>query len=143
MYDVNHIKKLIPHRYPFLLVDRIIEVDDEHIICTKSVSVNEPFFQGHFPDYPVMPGVLIVEGLAQTTALYALTKNPLGEDETTFFAAIENAKFRKPVLPGDILEYRVKPISVKKKLIKTECKAYVKDEVVCEATLLATVSKVR
>ncbi len=142
MYDINYIKKLLPHRYPFLLVDRILEMDDDHIVCSKSVSVNEPFFQGHFPDYPIMPGVLIVEGLAQSSALFALNKNPLKENETTFFVAIENAKFRKPVVPGDVMEYHVKPLSLRKKLVKTECKAFVKGELVCEATLLATISKV-
>lgn len=142
MYDINYIKKLIPHRYPFLLVDRVIEVDSEHIICRKNVTVNEPFFQGHFPDYPVMPGVLIIEGLAQASAIFALHDSPLEEGETTFFAGIDKVKFRKPVVPGDVLEYRVTPITKKKKILKTEAKAYVDDELVCQATLLATITKV-
>jgi len=142
LYDINYIKKILPHRYPFLLVDRIIELDDEHIVCTKNVTINEPFFQGHFPDYPVMPGVLILEGLAQTSGIYALHNNPLEKNETTFFASIDGVKFRKPVIPGDVLEYRVTPLTKKKKLIKTEAKAYVNGELVCEATLLATIVKV-
>ncbi|MFW5800152.1 MAG: 3-hydroxyacyl-ACP dehydratase FabZ [Spirochaetota bacterium] len=142
MKDINYIKKLIPHRFPFLLVDRIIEIDEEHIIARKNVTVNEPFFQGHFPDYPVMPGVLIIEGLAQTSAILFNYKTPLEEDETAFFASIEKAKFRKPVLPGDILQYHIKPIVRKKKLFKVEAKAYVDEELVCEATLMASRIKV-
>lgn len=141
MYDINYIKKLIPHRYPFLLVDKILEIDEEHVVCQKCVTVNEPFFQGHFPDYPVMPGVLIVEGLAQATALLFCHSNPLEDNETTFFASIEKAKFRKPVLPGDVLEYRITPITKKHKLFKADAKAYVNDVLVCEAVLLATLAK--
>src|ERR1051325_1975947 len=110
--DIARIMKLLPHRYPFLMVDRIIDMDrDESAVGIKAVSINEPFFQGHFPQFPIMPGVLIIEGLAQTAG--ALCVHSLGQDykaELVYFMAIDRAKFRKPVLPGDQIHYHVKKI---------------------------------
>ena len=103
--DIIRVMKLLPHRYPFLMVDRMYDMKgDESCIGVKNVTINEPFFQGHFPQYPVMPGVLIIEGLAQTAG--ALCVSSIGEDyqaELVYFMGIDNAKFRKPVLPGDQL----------------------------------------
>ena len=98
------IMKLLPHRYPFLLVDKITEfVKDEQIVGVKNVTINEPFFQGHFPDHPIMPGVLILEAMAQVGGVYAILANEVGENQVPYFVGIDQAKFRKPVLPGDIL----------------------------------------
>ena len=107
--DIATVMKLLPHRYPFLLVDRMYDMNaDESCVGVKNVTINEPFFQGHFPQFPVMPGVLIIEGLAQTAG--ALCVSNVGEDyraELVYFMGIDNAKFRKPVLPGDQLHYHV------------------------------------
>ena len=110
--SIRRVLELLPHRYPFLMVDRIIDMDrDESAVGIKAVSVNEPFFQGHFPGFPVMPGVLIIEGLAQTAG--ALCVHHLGasyKPQLVYFMGIDKAKFRKPVLPGDQLHYHVKKI---------------------------------
>ncbi len=110
--DITRVMRLLPHRYPMLLVDRMYDMDgDRSCVGVKNVTFNEPFFQGHFPQYPVMPGVLIIEGLAQTAG--ALCVHSLGEDykaELVYFMGIDNAKFRKPVVPGDQLHYHVRKI---------------------------------
>src|SRR3954449_4832883 len=110
--DIQAIQEVIPHRYPFLLVDKIVECEmGKRAVGIKNVTMNEPFFQGHFPDYPVMPGVLIIEGLAQTAG--ALCVHSLGENyrpQLVYFMGIDKAKFRKPVVPGDQLLYHVKKI---------------------------------
>ena len=101
--DINQIMKLLPHRYPFLLVDRVLKFTPrESITAIKNVTINEPFFQGHFPDFPVMPGVLIIEALAQTAALLTFTEEK-ADDAVYYFAGIDGARFKKPVLPGDQL----------------------------------------
>lgn len=139
--DIIGIKKLLPHRYPFLLVDRVINfVPNESIEAIKNVTANEEFFNGHFPNYPIMPGVLIVEALAQTSALYYLLNHNLTEnDKNVFFMGIDNCKFRKPVLPGDTLTLKVSPLQQKGKVTKVEAKAYVNNTLVCEAVLTAMV----
>lgn len=102
--DIEEIIKLIPHRYPILLVDKIVELElNEYIIGQKNVTFNEPFFQGHFPDRPIMPGVLIIEAMAQTSAVLVVKTLGGTEDKLVYFMSIENAKFRKPVVPGDVL----------------------------------------
>src|SRR5579872_142981 len=101
--DIDAIRKILPHRYPFLLVDRILELEPERIVGIKNVTVNEPFFPGHFPDFPVMPGVLIVEAMAQTAGVLVLARIPDRDSKLVFLVAIENARFRKPVVPGDTL----------------------------------------
>ena len=101
--DVNQIRQILPHRYPFLLVDRIIEMDEEHVVGIKNVTVNEPFFLGHFPDFPVMPGVLIVEAMAQTAGVQVLSSIPDRDQKLVFLVSVDAARFRKPVVPGDQL----------------------------------------
>src|SRR5450432_62487 len=101
--DTNEIRQILPHRYPMLLVDRVLEMDTERIIGIKNVTANEPFFAGHFPDYPVMPGVLVVEAMAQVAGVLVLKSMPDRKSKVVLLASIENAKFRRPVRPGDQL----------------------------------------
>ena len=137
--DIGRVMKLLPHRYPFLLVDRIYDMlGDESCVGLKNVTMNEPFFQGHFPQFPVMPGVLIIEGLAQTAG--ALCVHSLGEDykaELVYFMGIERAKFRKPVVPGDQLHYHVKKIRNRGRVWKFFGEAKVNGQVVTEAEVSA------
>jgi 3-hydroxyacyl-[acyl-carrier-protein] dehydratase len=137
--DVNRVMQLLPHRYPFLLVDRMYDMDkDESCVGVKNVTINEPFFQGHFPQFPVMPGVLIIEGLAQTAG--ALCVSNVGEDyraELVYFMGIDNAKFRKPVLPGDQLHYHVKKIRNRGRVWRFRGEAKVNGQVVAEAEISA------
>ncbi|MEL6873016.1 MAG: 3-hydroxyacyl-ACP dehydratase FabZ [Pseudomonadota bacterium] len=139
MADVAKVMKLLPHRYPFLLVDGIREMDgDTSAVGLKNVTINEPFFQGHFPQYPVMPGVLIIEGLAQTAG--ALCVHSLGEDykaELVYFMGIDKAKFRKPVLPGDQLHYHVRKIRNRGRVWRFQGEAKVDGKVVAEAEISA------
>ena len=133
MLDILEIMKRIPHRYPFLLVDRILEMDRENqtIIGKKNVTMNEEFFNGHFPGHPVMPGVLVIEGMAQCLGVLVM-ESALGK--VPYFAAIENTKFRNPVRPGDTLIYDVKVDKVKRNFVKASGKTYVDDAVVAEAS---------
>jgi len=142
MEDVLKIMEVLPHRYPFLLVDRILEIDIENlkIKALKNVTINEPFFIGHFPGNPVMPGVLIIEAMAQVGAYLMLKKAGI-EDGIVLFASIEEAKFRKPVVPGDQIIFEVEGINIKKSMGKIKAVAKVDDQVVCEAILMAAVKK--
>ena len=137
--DIRRVMKLLPHRYPFLLVDRIYDMKgDESCVGVKNVTMNEPFFQGHFPQFPVMPGVLIIEGLAQTAG--ALCVHSLGESykaELVYFMGIEHAKFRKPVVPGDQLHYHVKKIRNRGRVWRFFGEAKVDGHVVTEAEVSA------
>jgi 3-hydroxyacyl-[acyl-carrier-protein] dehydratase len=139
--DIQRVMKLLPHRYPFLLVDRIRDMDgDESAVGVKNVTINEPFFQGHFPSFPVMPGVLIIEGLAQTAG--ALCVHSLGETYTpqlVYFMGIDRAKFRKPVLPGDVLEYHVKKVRSRGRAWRFFGEAKVDGKVVAEAEVSAMI----
>jgi len=138
MMDINEIKKIIPHRYPFLLVDRIIECDFEsRIVGIKNVTVDEPFFQGHFPEFPVMPGVLIIEALAQTACILGLKILNLEGKGSVFFTGIDGAKFRKPVAPGDQLRMELIKIKQRKSLFRFEGKAFVDDVLAAECTIQA------
>ncbi len=134
--DIKDIMEILPHRYPFLLVDRIIECDDEkRIVGIKNLTINEPFFQGHFPGQPVMPGVLQMEALAQVAGIL-LNKVIGAEGKISYFAAIDNARFRRPVVPGDQLRMEVDIIKAKSRLSKVHAKAYVGDALVSEADLM-------
>jgi 3-hydroxyacyl-[acyl-carrier-protein] dehydratase len=139
--DIARVLKLLPHRYPFLLVDRIYDMDrDESAVGVKCVTINEPFFQGHFPDHPVMPGVLIIEGLAQTAG--ALCVHNLGESQTpqlVYFMGIDRAKFRKPVLPGDQLHFHVRKIRSRGRAWRFYGEARVNGQVVAEAEISAMI----
>jgi 3-hydroxyacyl-[acyl-carrier-protein] dehydratase len=141
MMDLLEIQKLLPHRYPFLLVDRVIEiVPGQKLVGYKNVTVNEPFFGGHFPGHPVMPGVLIVEALAQASALLAYKSagmNP--EEKVTYLMGVDGARFRKPVVPGDRLELMVEVLKQKGPVWKTRGVASVDGQKVAEAEFLATV----
>ena len=137
--DVARVMKLLPHRYPFLMVDRIYDMDgDKSCIGVKNVTINEPFFQGHFPQFPVMPGVLIIEGLAQTAG--ALCVASVGENyraELVYFLGIDNAKFRKPVGPGDQMQYHVRKIRNRGRVWRFYGEAKVNGVVVAEAEISA------
>ncbi|MGM0901356.1 3-hydroxyacyl-ACP dehydratase FabZ [Mesobacillus maritimus] len=136
MLDINEIKEIIPHRYPFLLIDKIIEVEDgKRAIGLKNVTANEEFFNGHFPDYPVMPGVLIVEALAQVGAV-AMLKPEANRGKLAFFAGIDNCRFKKQVKPGDQLRLEVEMIKVRGPMGKGKGIATVDGEVVCETEIM-------
>ncbi len=136
MLDINEIKKIIPHRYPFLLVDKIIELEEgQKAVGIKNVTMNEPFFQGHFPDYPVMPGVLIVEALAQVGAVAMLIKEE-NKGKLAFFTGIDKFRFKEQVKPGDTLTLSVEIIRVKGPMGKGKATAIVGEKVVAEGELM-------
>lgn len=136
MLNVIEIMKDLPHRYPFLLVDRIIELTpNEQIVGIKNVTFNEPFFQGHFPGQPIMPGVLIVEAMAQTAGVLAFRSGMSGK--SVFFMSIEKAKFRKPVVPGDQLRFEIKVVQQRGTVWKFSGVAKVDDKVASEADFTA------
>lgn len=143
VYDIHDIEKAMPHRYPMLLIDRIIDIDTEpgheHIVGLKNVTYNEPFFQGHFPGRPVMPGVLILEAMAQTGGMLILNSLPNPEKTLVFFMAIDKAKFRKPVIPGDQLIFEVKLIRNRGKSFQFAGQAFVDNQLVAEAELMAAI----
>jgi len=142
VFDINAIQRILPHRYPFLLVDKITDfIAGESIRGMKNVTINEPFFQGHFPNHPVMPGVLIVEAMAQTGGIMLLNTCENPEEYVAYFAAIDNVKFRKPVLPGDTLRFELKVVSLKRSLAKMHGDAYVGEDKVCEGDFLAKIVK--
>ncbi|HEX3875377.1 MAG TPA: 3-hydroxyacyl-ACP dehydratase FabZ [Bryobacteraceae bacterium] len=134
--DINEIRKILPHRYPFLLVDRIIELEAERVVGIKNVTVNEPFFSGHFPDFPVMPGVLIVEAMAQAAGVLVLSGIPDRDQKLVFLVAIENARFRKPVVPGDQLRLEMTVVKRRSNVAKMAGKATVNGVLVAEAEVM-------
>jgi 3-hydroxyacyl-[acyl-carrier-protein] dehydratase len=138
-YDIERLLKSLPHRYPFLLVDRIVEANgDESCIGIKNVSVNEPQFQGHFPERPVMPGVLMIEGMAQTAGALCINAVAGGiKPPLVYFMTIEKAKFRKPVLPGDRIEYHMKKLNQRRTIWWYSGRALVDGNLVCEAEISA------
>ncbi len=139
MMDIRKIMELLPHRYPFLLVDRIIEVvPGKRVVGLKNVTINEPCFQGHFPDHPILPGVLIVEAMAQVGGVFALTSDDIGENKVSYFVGIDKARFRRPVRPGDTIRIEMEQVSVKRGIYTFAGKAYVDGKVVAEAQLMAT-----
>ncbi len=139
MLDVNDIMQLLPHRYPFLLVDRIVEIDPgKKIVGLKNVTINEPFFPGHFPGHPVMPGVLIIEAMAQTAAILVYNSSDDNKGKITYFVGIDNTKFRKPVVPGDQLRLELEVIGCRRGIYTFSGKAYVDGKLVTESELRAT-----
>ncbi|MEM8813556.1 MAG: 3-hydroxyacyl-ACP dehydratase FabZ [Pseudomonadota bacterium] len=141
--DIQRLLDVLPHRYPFLLVDKIIEIDDDNsAIGIKNVTINEPQFQGHFPSTPVFPGVFIVEGMAQTAG--AICLHSLGTERPptlVYFLAIDNCRFRKPVAPGDVLRYHVTKTKRRKMIWKYQCEAFVDGTKVAEAELTAMLAE--
>lgn len=142
MLDINEIKKIIPHRYPFLLVDKIIECDDDtNIVGIKNVTMNEPFFQGHFPEFPVMPGVLIVEAMAQVACILAMRVLKKEGSASVFFTGIDGVKFRKPVVPGDVLRLELTKTKQRGELFRFDGKALVEGQVVTQGSIQAVLGK--
>ena len=138
MIDINEIKKYIPHRYPFLLVDKIIEMKKgKRVVGIKNVSTNEPFFEGHFPKFPVMPGVLIIEGMAQTACVFASVEMEKNSESIAYFMGIDKAKFRKPVVPGDQLRFELDVIKRRGTIYRFRGNAFVEGKLVAEAEVMA------
>ena len=142
MFDINEIMKNLPHRYPFLLVDRITEfTPGEKITGIKNVTINEPFFQGHFPGHPIMPGVLIIEAMAQVGGIMAFkSESEKTEGKVVYFMGIDQAKFRKPVLPGDQVRLVVTVLKQRRSIWAFKGEAYVDETLVAEAELMATIA---
>ncbi|MBV8847884.1 MAG: 3-hydroxyacyl-ACP dehydratase FabZ [Bryobacterales bacterium] len=134
--DIQAIRDILPHRYPMLLVDRIEELEPERVVGIKNVTVNEPFFDGHFPEYPVMPGVLVVEAMAQVAGVLVLSQIPDRHNKLVLLASVEQAKFRKPVRPGDQLRIEMKLAKRKATVAKMFGTACVNGAVVAEAEML-------
>ena len=142
--DINEIQKILPHRYPFLLIDKIIELTDTRVVGLKNVTMNEPFFQGHFPGAPVMPGVLQIEAMAQAGGILVLNTVPDPENYLTYFMKIDNVKFKRKVIPGDTIVFDLKLISpIRRGLVHMGGKGYVNGQVCIEAEMLAQVVKDR
>ena len=137
--DIMRIMQLLPHRYPFLLIDKMIEMDGEQSgIGIKNVTINEPFFQGHFPSRPIMPGVLLVEGMAQTAGALVLEHYAEHAGKLVFFTSIDGAKFRRPVGPGDTVHFHVKLLAKRSPIFKFSAEAKVDGKLVAEATIGAS-----
>ena len=135
--DVNEIQKILPHRYPFLFVDGIVEMERlKRVVGVKNVTINESFFQGHFPGKPIMPGVLIIEAMAQTGGLLLLQEVPDRENKLLYFVAVDGARFRRPVVPGDQLKLEITVISWRGDFCKLEGRATVDGQLAAEATLM-------
>ncbi len=138
--DIQQILSALPHRYPFLLVDRILETEGEtRVVGLKNVTINEPFFQGHFPGHPIMPGVLIVEALAQTGGVLLLSRMADAASKVVYFMALDGVRFRKPVLPGDQLRMVVDVVQNRGATVKLRGEAFVDGTLVCEADMMARV----
>ncbi len=141
-WDINDIMGIMPHRYPFLLVDRILELEDnKRVVGIKNVTINEPFFMGHFPGYPIMPAVLIVEAMAQVGGILLLSSVDSPDKYLVYFIGIDKAKFRKPVVPGDQVRFELEMVSLKRKFCKMKGKAYVDGKLVAEAILTSSIIK--
>ena len=137
--DIMAIQKIMPHRYPLLLIDRILSLEENRVVGIKNVTINEPFFAGHFPGHPIMPAVLIIEAMAQCGGVLLLNKMEYAKDKLVYFMGIDNAKFRKPVRPGDQLRFELTLVRLKQRICKMEGKAYVHGDLVAEAELLSSI----
>ncbi len=136
MLSIDKIKELIPHRYPFLLVDKIVELQEgKKAIGIKNITINEPFFQGHFPDYPIMPGVLIIEAMAQVGAI-AMMSIDENKGKLGVFAGVDKVRFKKEVRPGDTLRMEVEIFSLRKNIVKAIASSYIDEELVCSGELM-------
>jgi len=135
--EITDIMAILPHRYPFLLIDRVVEFErKKRIVAIKNVSINEPYFQGHFPHYPIMPGVLVIEAMAQAGGALLLTEVPDRESKLMVFTGIERAKFRRPVIPGDQLRIEINVLHWKMRAVRMDCRALVEGKLACEAIVL-------
>ena len=135
--DISQIMALLPHRYPFLLIDRVLEIErKKRIVAIKNITFNEPFFQGHFPDFPIMPGVLMIEAVAQTGGCLLLTEFPDRAERLMLFTGIENARFRRPVVPGDQVRFEVTVVQWRSRAVKMLGIATVDGKIACEATIM-------
>ncbi len=138
-YDIGRVLSRLPHRYPFLLVDRVLECEPgERLLALKNVTINEPFFQGHFPGRPVMPGVLVIEAMAQATCLLALETEESGEDEVYLLAGVDKARFKRPVMPGDSLHLETRLVRRKRGIWLFECEAKVEESIMATAEIMCT-----
>jgi UDP-3-O-[3-hydroxymyristoyl] N-acetylglucosamine deacetylase/3-hydroxyacyl-[acyl-carrier-protein] dehydratase len=138
-FDIHQILNILPHRYPFLLVDRVLTCDEDKIEGIKNVTINEPFFVGHFEGNPIMPGVLQIEAMAQVGGILLMNKV---EDYTkvwVYLVGVDNARFKKPVIPGDVIHFKLELLVFKRGICKMKGEAYVDDELVCSADLIASV----
>ena len=140
-YNIKEILAYLPHRYPFILVDRILELEPgKRVLGLKNVTINEPFFQGHFPDNPIMPGVMIIEAMAQAGGVLAIVSQPAQSNpHKIFFMGIERVKFRKPVIPGDQLFFEIRQLKRRGNVVKMDVTATVDGEIVAEGVLMASV----
>ena len=138
--DALALQTILPHRYPFLLVDKILEIEPgERVVGIKNVTINEPFFQGHFPGHPIMPGVLILEAMAQTGGILLLQADTDPQSKLVYFTGLDKVKFRKPVRPGDQLRFEMKMLKLRRNICKMSGQAFVDGQLVCEAELAAAV----
>lgn len=144
IYDINGIMKLLPHRSPFLLIDKVLELSDTHVVGLKNVTMNEPFFVGHFPQEPVLPGVLQIEAMAQTGGILVLANVPDPQNYSTYFVKIDNVKFKKKVIPGDTIIFKIELMEpIRRGIVHMQGYGYVGDSIVVEAELMAQVAKTK
>jgi len=141
MKDINDILAVMPHRYPFLLIDRVLEMDECSLRAMKNVTINEPFFQGHFPGTPVMPGVLVVEAMAQAAGFLLFSQVEDRDDKLIYFTGIDKCRFRKPVVPGDQLIFEVELVAKRSTFAKMRGQALVDGELVCEAQMMSAMAE--
>lgn len=141
MLNIDEIREILPHRYPMLLVDRILEISDTRVVGIKNVTANEPFFQGHFPNYPIMPGVLVVEAMAQCGGVLALREMADRDEKVVLFASIDECRFRAPVTPGDQLRLELEILRRRGGIVKMRGNAYVDDRLVAEAVLMCSIAE--
>lgn len=142
--QIGEILRLLPHRYPFVMIDRVIDIHgDDSGVGIKNVTINEPQFLGHFPDNPVMPGVLLIEGMAQTAGILVLRRTPVVEAREVYLLTVDKAKFRKPAVPGDRVEYHVKKSSQRRNMWWYSAEAKVEDKVIAEAVVGALLGEAK